>query len=227
MTSRRDSVTNTAGAERDLAHKVHVPGSLFLEAMLQKTAARHAHLCPRQVLGVRLGLAALRALGLVDGVYQPLFLNADKRLLTIVETDGCGADGIAVATDCQIGRRTLRVLDYGKLAATLVDVPSGRAVRVTPGPRSRELSRVYAPGAPSRWHSYLEAYKIIPDEDLVCLTDVRLNHALDEILSKPGVRAVCDQCHEEIINEREVRWDGTVLCRSCAGDSYYSLCETT
>ena len=82
-----------------------------LTELLKESAALHRHLCPRQVLGVRMGLLAAEVMGLD-------LPQTDKRLLTIIETDGCAADGISVATGCWVGRRTLRVEDYGKVAAT-------------------------------------------------------------------------------------------------------------
>lgn len=200
---------------------VSAPNREVLEPLLNETARRHQHLCPRQVLGVRLGLAGLRELGLADGCYRPRFLNTSKRLLTIVETDGCGADGVGVATDCLVGRRTLRVFDYGKVAATLVDTVTGRAVRLAPAAGIRSLAVVHAPAAASQWHSYLSAYQSIPDQELLRIQHVELTRSLAEILSKPGVRVKCELCCEEIMNEREVRRDGTILCRSCAGESYY------
>lgn len=102
-----------------------------LQSLLAASAEQHRHLCPRQVLGIRLGLYGLRLLGLLDET-SGCFDNAHKRLLTIMETDGCGADGVAVATNCHVGRRTLRVVDYGKMAATLVDTQTDKAIRVAP-----------------------------------------------------------------------------------------------
>ncbi len=96
-----------------------------LQELLQATAARHYHLCPRQVLGVRMGLLAAHTLHLD-------LPQTDKRLLTIVETDGCFTDGLAVATGCWVGRRTLRIEDYGKIAATFVDTLTEQAIRLTP-----------------------------------------------------------------------------------------------
>lgn len=188
---------------------------------MDESASRHRHLCPRQVLGLRIGLAGLRALGFVDARYQPRFQNPDKRLLTIVETDGCGADGVAVATDCVVGRRTLRVLDFGKVAATLVDTSTGKAARLAPAPGVRALATGHAPQARSQWQSYLQAYQRIPDADLLCIRRVKLTRSLAEILSKPGLRVTCDLCGEEIMNEREIQRDGLILCRFCAGDGYY------
>lgn len=198
-----------------------LPG--VLEPLLAESAARHRHLCPRQILGVRLGLAGLRALGFIDAAWQPRFDNRRKRLLTIVELAGCGADGIAVATDSSVGARTLWVEDYGKLAATFIDVRRNVAVRVAPQREVRELAQCYVPGARSRWHAYLDAYRIIPDEELLTVQAVELRRPAPDILSRPGVRVDCDRCGEEITNEREVVRDGETLCRACAGERYYEL----
>jgi formylmethanofuran dehydrogenase subunit E len=197
------------------------PDQQLLQLLLNETAARHSHLCPRQVLAVRLGLHALRSLELVGCDYQPRFLNLEKRLLTIVETDGCGADGISVATSCSVGRRTLRVFDFGKLAATLVDTKNRKAVRVAPSPHSRQLAVDLASDAIDRWHAYLQAYQEIPDDELVVLEPVRLTKSLSEILSKPNRLAICSKCGEEIMNEREVQGVNGVLCLSCSGEGYY------
>ncbi len=196
----------------------------LLPYLLDQSATRHHHLCPRQVLGVRLGLRGLIALGLLAPETSTPFCNNDKRLLTIVETDGCGADGIAVATDSFVGRRTLRVEDYGKVAATLIDTHTGQAVRVAPTAVSRTLAQTYAPNQPSRWHQYLVGYQRIADEQLVAVQAVALRRPLAEILSEPGRRTVCQQCQEEVMNEREVvDGNGRILCQTCAGNSYYQL----
>jgi formylmethanofuran dehydrogenase subunit E len=164
------------------------------------------------------------ALGLLTADAATPFGNNDKRLLTIVETDGCGADGIAVATDCFVGRRTLRVEDYGKVAATLIDTHSGQAVRVSPTAVSRDLAQKYAPNQPSRWHQYLIGYQRIPDAQLVTVTPVTLVQPLAAILSQPDKRVICQQCGEEVMNEREVVGEnGRILCQACAGQSYYHL----
>lgn len=198
-----------------------IPNRDLLATLLRESSRRHVHLCPRQVLGVRLGLRGLRALGLSGGDNEPRFTNHDKQLLTFVETDGCGADGIAVAVGCSIGRRTMRVYDYGKVAATLLDTQSGRAIRVSPTPESRFLALHYAPNAPDSWIAYLEAYQIIPDDELVRVQEVSIVQPLEKILSSPDARVVCDVCGEEIINEREIAAGGVTRCRSCAGHGYY------
>jgi formylmethanofuran dehydrogenase subunit E len=201
---------------------IHAPAAQVLELLLEETAARHRHLCPRQILGVRLGLRGLRELGLVSPNYAPRFDNGRKRLWTFVEMDGCGMDGVAVATGCDVGRRTLRVLDFGKVATTLVDRQTGQAVRVAPHPDVRQGVQYYAPDARSRWHAYLEAYQVMPDEELLTVQSVALIRPVEAIISRPGARVICQQCGEEVMNEREVVQNGRILCRACAGESYYT-----
>ncbi len=185
-----------------------------LDELLQASAALHRHLCPRQVLGVRMGLLAGRWLGLDVP-------RNDKRLLTFVETDGCAADGVSAATGCRVGGRTLRVIDFGKVAATFVDTRTGRAVRIVPAPDSRTQAWDYAPDAKNRWQANLIGYQHMPDGELFVAQHVVLTVSLEKLLSKPGYRVNCQVCGEEIINEREVVHEGTVLCRACAGERYY------
>lgn len=192
---------------------------LTLQQLLDDSAASHRHLCPRQVLGVRIGLMAGKLLDLE-------LPQRSKRLLTLVETDGCFADGVTAATGCTVGHRTLRVIDYGKVAATFIDTRMGQAVRVVPHPESRQRAYAYVENAKSRWHAQLAAYQIMPDDELAVVQPVVLTRSLEEILSKPGTRVNCEVCGEEIINEREVIHRGAVLCRPCAGDSYYTLAVT-
>ncbi|CAG0935934.1 formylmethanofuran dehydrogenase subunit E [Thermoflexales bacterium] len=189
---------------------------LPLIELLAQTARLHHHLCPRQVLGVRMGLYAGQLLELD-------LPQSDKQLFVIAETDGCGVDGISVATNCWIGRRTLRVEDYGKLAATFVDTQTEQAVRIVPRPSARERARQYAPAARSRWEAQLLGYQQLPDEELFSAQPVRLSIDLRAILSHAGLRAVCDLCGEEIMNEREIKQADLTLCRSCAQGSYYQI----
>lgn len=185
-----------------------------LEALLEECARRHAHLCPRQVLGVRMGLRA----GQVLGLELP---RRDKRLFTFVEIDGCTTDGIAIATGCWVGKRTMRIMDYGKIAATFVDRETGEAIRIRPHPRARDLAICYAPQAEDRWHAYLIAYQQMPDKELLLVEPVTLTISLAKIISQETARTHCSCCGEEIFNEREVEVDGRTLCLSCAGQTYY------
>ena len=187
-----------------------------LQRALDVASARHRHLCPRQVLGARAAIAGTRLLELEVP-------RADKRLLVIVETDGCFVDGVEAVTGVSVGRRTLRVEDYGKIAATFVDVKTGRALRVAPQVDVRERARDYAPEQTRRYFAMLHGYQRMPDAKLLSFEWVALAKPVAAIVSRAGARANCDNCGEEIINEREVVGAGATLCRSCAGGGYYRV----
>jgi len=189
--------------------------TIDLQPLLAGTAALHKHLCPRQILGVRIGLLAGELLD-VD------FPQKDKRVIAFVETDGCFTDGVMVATGCSLGHRTMRLVDAGKVAATMADTKTGRAVRIWPRENSRRLAAQYTPDAPNRWQAQLEAYQLMPARELLCSSEVTLQLSLEALVGKPGVRVNCDSCSEEILNRRERVLDGKTLCRHCAGDTYWS-----
>ena len=183
----------------------------FLEAC----SAYHHHLCPRQVLGVRIGLAGAAGLGLPVP-------RLDKRLLVILESDGCFVDGVSVVTGCTVGHRTLRVEDYGKIAATFVDVVTEQALRLAPRLDVRQRAWAYAPEENRRYFAQLQAYQVMPDEELLMVQAVRLTTPVSALVGRPGVRVNCAVCGEEIINQREIFFEGTPVCKACAGGAYYS-----
>lgn len=185
-----------------------------IQPILELSASTHSHLCPRQILGVRIGLAGMKALGFYESPMK-------KRLLVITETDGCFVDGVIAATGCTVGHRTLRVEDYGKVAATFTDTVTGRTVRVSPALDVREKAHSYAQDEPRHYFAQMRAYQIIPDDELLTFTNVKLNVPVMTIISRPGVRVNCDLCGEEIMNEREIHKMGKIFCRACAGEKYY------
>ena len=183
--------------------------------LFEKSSAFHHHLCPRQIIGVRLGLVGGAAL-------EMDIPRKDKKLLVIAETDGCFISGLAAATGCSPNRRTLRIVDLGRIGATFVDVKRETAVRVTPQLDIREKAWAYAPPEEKRrYFVMLAGYQVMPDEEMFTVTPVRLTTPVSELISRPGVRVDCAACGEEVINEREVMVNGRLLCRVCAGDTYY------
>lgn len=185
-----------------------------LQHILALSSARHTHLCPRQVLGARIALAGAAALGLDVP-------RTDKRLLVILETDGCFADGLEAATGCAVGHRTLRIEDYGKIAATFIDVKTEQTLRITPKLDLRLRALVHVPSEPRHYFAQLQAYQSMPDDELLDFQPVRLRIPIQQIVSRAGVRVNCDHCGEEIINERELISNGQILCRACALGGYY------
>jgi formylmethanofuran dehydrogenase subunit E len=191
-----------------------------LRNFLQQLEVLHDHLCPRQILGVQMGRYAAHLLDLE-------LPQTDKRLFTFVETDGCFVDGILVSTGCTLGHRTLRLMDFGKVAATFVDTKTEHAVRIWPSPLSRQRAADYVLTASSSWHAQLEAYQFMPFLELFDIQEVHLTISLSEIISRPGLRVTCVRCGEEIMNEREVMIGEELLCRSCAQGTYYTKADST
>ncbi len=187
-----------------------------LSETLKTSAAQHRHLCPRQVLGARMGMLAGEALDLE-------LPQVGKRLLTIVETDGCAVDGVIAATHCTVGRRTLRVEDYGKVAATFVDTFTGHTVRILPRPEARLWAAAYAPQARTPWEAMLLGYQRMPDAILLSVQKVKLTASMERLIGRAGQKAICKLCAEEILNGREIVFDEVTLCRACAGGSYYAF----
>jgi formylmethanofuran dehydrogenase subunit E len=185
-----------------------------ITSLLEKSMQDHDHLCPRQILGVRIGLAGMKALGFDEP-------PGKKQLLVITETDGCFVDGVIAATGCTVGHRTLRVEDYGKVAATFVETRTGHAVRIAPRLDVRERARLFVPEELRHYFAQMQAYQIMPEEEILTIQEVVLKRPVGEIISRPGIRVNCDVCGEEVMNERHILRDGLTLCRSCDGGGYY------
>lgn len=192
------------------------PQHASLEAALARSARQHARLCPRQVLGARIGLAGTAAL-------RAEAPSGAVRALVVVETDGCFVDGIEAATGCSVGHRTLRVQDYGKVAATCIDRVTGAAVRIVPRPDIRSRAFDYAtPGERRRYYAQLVGYQHMPEHELLDVRAVTLRDNLASLIGRPGVRVECASCGDEVINAREVERDGRTLCVPCAQGAYYA-----
>jgi formylmethanofuran dehydrogenase subunit E len=190
------------------------PLSIPLSDLLKQSSARHDHLCPRQVLGVRMGLAGLAAIGLEAPMQH-------KAALVFIETDGCFADGIEVATGATVGHRSLRVKDLGKTAATFANVATGQAIRLAPRLDIRLRALAYAPDVKKKYYAQLKGYQFMPEAELFSFQAVDLVPALELVLSRPGLRVKCARCGEEIINERQVQVGRQFLCGTCTGAGYY------
>lgn len=191
-----------------------------IKEIFDRSARMHKHLCPRQVLGVRMGLYA----GEMLEIEIP---QNDKGLFAIVEMDGCFADGVSVATNCWLGKRTLRHEDLGKVAATFVDTNSGSAIRIAPKNDCRLRAREYSLGESIPWKQMLIGYQSMPSEELFKAEEVELVIDIAKIISRAGIRHNCDRCGEEILNERHIKGNNQILCRSCYSYSYYTTFALT
>jgi formylmethanofuran dehydrogenase subunit E len=188
-----------------------------LDEYLADAEQAHGHLCAGQVLGVRLAMLGLEKLGIEDPRGKDR-----KRLVTFVEIDRCATDAIAVVTGCRLGKRALKFRDWGKLAATFVDVETGKAVRIAARESSKALAREMHPEIESKNQQQMLAYREMSERDLFDVRDVKVDLSPEEFPGFKGERIMCDQCGEGINFKREVRRDGRILCRGCAGENYFT-----
>lgn len=184
-----------------------------LSEYLKLAEEAHGHLCAGQVLGVRLAMLGLRELGL-DPVADR------KRLVTYVEIDRCVTDAVAVVANCRLGKRALKFRDWGKVAATFVDLQTGRAVRIAAKESSKQAARELFPEL-EKEAGQQKAYAQLPDEVLFHKRWVEVEVKPEDLPGFKGPRVLCAECGEGINFKREVVRTGRTLCRACAGEGYY------
>jgi formylmethanofuran dehydrogenase subunit E len=192
-----------------------------LDEYLREAEHAHGHLCAGQVLGVRLAMLGLEKLGIEDPRGKDR-----KRLVTFVEIDRCATDAIAVVTGCRLGKRALKFRDWGKMAATFVDlgikdVSTGKAIRIAAKESSKALARTMHPEIESKNQQQMLAYREMAEDDLFTKQWVKVQLPAEEFPGYKGERIVCAECGEGINFRREVEHDGRVLCRACLGERYY------
>jgi formylmethanofuran dehydrogenase subunit E len=187
-----------------------------LDEFLVDAEHAHGHLCAGQVLGVRMAMLGLTKLGIDDPHGKDR-----KRLVTYVEIDRCATDAVAVVTGCRLGKRALKFRDWGKVAATFVDLANDRAVRIAAKESSKALARQMHPEIDNKNQQQMLAYREMRDDDLFDVQWVRVAVGPEEMPGYKGERIVCAECGEGINFKREVMRDGRTLCKSCAGARYY------
>ena len=196
------------------------------DALLREAEIAHGHLCAGQILGVRMAMLGCERLGVDDpkGVDR-------KRLVTFIEIDRCATDAIAVVTGCRLGKRAIKFRDWGKMAATFVDLtsplaPQGdtpvyKALRIAALESSKQRARDLYTHIENKNQQQMLAYREIPNDDLFTERWVKVQLPPEELPGYKGERIVCAECGEGINFQREVRRDGRILCRGCAGERYY------
>jgi formylmethanofuran dehydrogenase subunit E len=186
-----------------------------LDEYLELAERAHGHLCAGQILGVRLAMAGLDRLAIDD----PLGRHR-KRLVTFVEIDRCATDAVSVVTGCRLGKRALKFRDFGKMAATFVDLEADRAIRVAAKETSKQRAREMFPALENKNQQQMAAYRVMPEDELFDFAWVRVT---EEFPGYKGERIACAECGEGISYKREVVRNGRILCRACAGERYYEV----
>lgn len=192
------------------------------EDLLEESVRLHGHLCPGQVLGVRMSMLGLRKIGIEDP------RGKDKKsLIVFVEMDRCATDAVQSVTGCSLGHRTMKFMDYGKMAATFVNLKTGKAVRVIAKEEVRERAKEMFPHIENKYQAQLEAYKVMSDSELFKVMNVNVEIKPEDMPGRPLRRVRCEQCGEYIQDMREVYRDGKILCKPCDRGGYYRNADDT
>ena len=192
-------------------------GVLSFQELLLSSAKEHGHLCPGQVLGVRLAMLGCRLIGLDN----PRDLSQIKNLIVYVEMDRCAADAVAHVTGTKLGRRSLKFVDYGIMAATFVNMETEEAFRVVSKEEARDLASVYAPEVSGKARQQLLAYQRMPDRLLFTVQKADVHVSEFDLPGPTRAKAKCALCGQVVRDKREVAMEGMTLCRPCAHGAYY------
>jgi formylmethanofuran dehydrogenase subunit E len=200
-----------------------IPGMKSFEQLLREAEIAHGHLCAGQILGVRMAMLGCARLGIED----PRGTDR-KRLVTFVEIDRCATDAIAVVTGCRLGKRALKFRDWGKMAATFIDLKpttgeAQRAVRIAALESSKQRARALYPEIEDKNKQQMFAYRKMPDADLFSEQWVRVPLHAREMPGYKSRRIACSVCGEGINYDREVLLEAEILCQGCASPAtrYY------
>jgi formylmethanofuran dehydrogenase subunit E len=188
------------------------------EELLESSANVHGHLCPGQVVGVRMAMLGCRLIGLDE----PTRHDQIKKLIVYVEMDRCTADAVAYVTGVKLGRRSLKFMDYGIMAATFLNLETGKAYRVVSTEEARSLASAYAPEIAEKHPQQLAAYKRMPDSVLFRVQQVRVKINECDLPGPTRFKAPCSRCGQVVRDQREVVKDGEVLCKPCTQEAYFS-----
>jgi len=188
------------------------------EDLLAGSVAAHGHLCPGQVVGVRMAMLGLRLLGFLAPPTYPQL----KQLIVFVEMDRCTGDAVAFVTNAKLGRRSLKFVDYGIMAATFVNLGTDHAFRIISTEESRDLAALYAPGELDRRQQQTTAYKVMPDSVMFRVQEVKVDLSPFDLPGPTRRKATCVKCGQVVRDNREVRQNGSVYCRPCASGAYFN-----
>ena len=186
------------------------------EELLKESTRIHGHICAGQVIGVRMSLLALSLIG----IREPKGVDR-KKLYVIVEIDRCATDAIQSVTGCSLGKRSMKWLDHGIMAASFVNLDSGAAVRIIALEEARERSNKYCAEITDKYARQLEAYKIMADEELFRIEHIAIDIPPEDLPGRPLSRVQCEVCSDWVQDKRDLTVNGRTLCRNCAGQRYY------
>lgn len=191
------------------------------EKLLEESTRVHGHICAGQVIGVRMTMLGLEKIGIVD----PRGLDR-KKFYVLVEIDRCATDAIQSVAGCTLGKRSMRWVDNGIMAATFVNLESNEAIRITAREESREFAKKYCPEIEDKYKRQLEAYRVMDQDELFTVERVKVDIPQEDMPGRPLKRVQCESCGDWVQDCRDVEKDGKTLCRGCAFGKYYTKLDT-
>lgn len=186
-----------------------------LNDLLSESSAIHGHHCAGQILGVRMAMLGCREVA----IDEP---RGCKKLIVYAEIDRCATDAVQAVTGCSLGKRTLKYLDYGKMAISFLNTETGRAVRVLAKDEARKLVPLYVQDSANLRDAQKQAYRIMPEEALFAVKPVTIAVPPQEMPGYRGQRVECAECGEGINFQRQVEVDGRALCIPCSQEQLRS-----
>jgi len=196
-----------------------------LEEVLETGITFHGHRCPAMPMGLKAGLAAMKALGVERSKDKELFVESETGK---GHAAGCFLDGIMTATGCTYGKSNIVKRYYNKMAFTLIDQKTGRAVRVSLKPDFFEKA-LQSPFVQKR-KAGVPPQDIEPDIadplinriiglDEAEFLDIGDVHPVDVKQGKGVFEAKrCETCGElTFVNKLRVKGDGSLVCIPCSG----------
>jgi formylmethanofuran dehydrogenase subunit E len=189
-----------------------------IDILLKECERLHGHMCAGQLLGTRMALLGCKMIGIDDP------RGADRRKLIVwVEIDRCMADAVSAVTGVRLGKRSLKYVDYGKVAASFLYTENERAVRIVALESARTLADERYPEIENKRQRQFQAYSDATDDDLFKTELVSIQLRDLDAPGSPRSRVTCVVCGEGVNDGREVvDANGDALCRGCHTGTYYS-----
>lgn len=188
------------------------------DILVSESANAHGHMCPGQVIGVRMAMLGCRLIGLDD----PKSHTQIKKLIVYIEMDRCAGDAVAHVTGAKLGRRSLKFADYGIMAATFINLETHKAFRIISTEEARELAPFYAPEIAGKSAQQLAAYNRMSDSVLFRVQKVIVNIDEHDMPGPTRKKVACSRCGQIVRDQREVMIDNTPVCRPCSDTAYFS-----
>jgi formylmethanofuran dehydrogenase subunit E len=173
----------------------------------------HGHVCGGITIGTRMAILGMKSIGIADPAGEHR-----KDLMVFVEIDRCATDAILSVTGCHPGKRNMKILDYGKMAATFVNLKTGKAVRIAA--KNRDGEKIFTREMIQQ-NPHTDDYSKLTDEELFNVKEVSVTIKPEDMPGKPLRTVPCSACGERIMDAREVVIDDKILCKPCSENEYY------